>query len=623
MTDKVRLGRLILLGALVLVIVGAKFRLIDQFGSDLPYWDQWDGEGDFLIRPFLEGRLTAQSLVAPHNEHRILFTRLIALGLFEINDRQWDARLEMAVNAFLHATVAVLIAAIALRTLPRVFSVGLTALTALFFSSCTSWENTLGGFQSQFYLMTLFAALHIGGTFLARPRSWPWRLAPLAGAAALFTMASGVLSACAALGVTILVVLRDRKFSGDQIYVAAANLVLLAAGWLLRVPPMETDLVAKGLWPGIESWWHVLAWPVGEAWVAPLNILPLLVIGLFWFRRRASEPAVPLLLASGAWYWLQAAAIAYARGAFEIGTQYISRYTDLTSIGVLINLFALTYLAVHFLAARARAGVLAATVLSAAASIWGLSAQATKTWNSQLIPLPAINAARIDSVRHYVVNHDQTFFQKQPWAELPYPSADRLASLLDVPVLGAILPPSVRPAVPLEADPAGTQGFGAFPQQAMVVPPPFGLQAWDSGTGSPRPARFLSQPFVVDHSRLSLFVVGSAGPENVKIQISDGRGDVHEPLDSAFLPSTRWKRVNFVLPKGTDRLEITLEEGWMAFSLPFTTTPLSSLAEKATRHDSWFLCCGAVSALVALILLAGPVGRGNWLNCDATIDPIE
>src|SRR5580700_6563800 len=87
-------ARILIMIALASGVLGGKFLVIDRYGSDLPFWDQWDGEGDFLIHRFAENRLTFHQLFAGHNEHRIFFTRILVLGLYLANDRQWDAKLE-------------------------------------------------------------------------------------------------------------------------------------------------------------------------------------------------------------------------------------------------------------------------------------------------------------------------------------------------------------------------------------------------------------------------------------------------------------------------------------------------------------------------------------------------
>ena len=129
----------LLLASLFLLIIGAKFSLIATYGSDLPYWDQWDGEAANLYRPYLQGKLGVGQLFSAHNEHRIFFTRLFALGLLEINDRQWDARLETVANALLHASVALLLAALALQVLPAGRAAIFMGLTAIFFGTSVSY----------------------------------------------------------------------------------------------------------------------------------------------------------------------------------------------------------------------------------------------------------------------------------------------------------------------------------------------------------------------------------------------------------------------------------------------------------------------------------------------------
>ena len=72
--------------ALFLVVVGAQLWVVQLYGSPLPMWDQWF-EADLFFRPWVEGHLTWEHFVAPFNEHRILFTRLLDLGLIRLNGR--------------------------------------------------------------------------------------------------------------------------------------------------------------------------------------------------------------------------------------------------------------------------------------------------------------------------------------------------------------------------------------------------------------------------------------------------------------------------------------------------------------------------------------------------------
>ena len=54
--------------------------LVNGWGSPIPFWDQWEGQGLWLYRPWLDGSFHWDILWAAHNEHRIVLTR--ALDLF-------------------------------------------------------------------------------------------------------------------------------------------------------------------------------------------------------------------------------------------------------------------------------------------------------------------------------------------------------------------------------------------------------------------------------------------------------------------------------------------------------------------------------------------------------------
>jgi hypothetical protein len=594
----------LLLASLFLFIVGAKFSLIEHDGSDLPYWDQWDAEAANLYSPFLQGKLEARELFSAHNEHRIFFTRLLALGLLESNDRQWDARLQTVVNALLHASVALLLADLALHVLPAGIAAIFAGMTALFFGMSVSYDNILFGFQSQFYFLLLFSVLQIAGTFLACPRSWAWWLAPLAGAAALFSMASGFLSALAILLVAGGRAWHDRRMTRDDAWVFSTNISLCIAGWMLKVDiPGHAGLKAAGPGSWLDAWLHQLGWPMATHWAAPLGLVPPLLLGLAYLRRKIDGPLPCALLGAGVWFWLQTAAIAFGRGAANYGVT--SRYCDVFAFGVLVNLLILAYLANRTLTPVAQRCMGITTVAFMSVSLWGLARQTAVADEEALRPMPAINAARIATVRSYVCTHDPSFFGKNPGSELPYPSAAYLAELLDTPVLRAILPSSVRPPLTLLADPSPTHGFDRYPLDGPAGKIPSALNAWLASPEDPHDApaaRFLSAPFATDHTRISLFVAGTA---RAQLQLIDERGVAHEPLDHSTATGPDWKRFNFARPKGNYQLEVTpTSPGWLAFTQPFTDTPLSCLARKAVHLGPWLSGLSAILAAIALGLFA-------------------
>ncbi|MFL6538960.1 MAG: hypothetical protein ACJ8JD_12360, partial [Chthoniobacterales bacterium] len=182
--------------AVFAIVLGARLWLIDRTGSEVPILDQWDAEGAFLLKPFVQGSLRLADLFAPHNEHRLVLTRLWSLLLFVLNG-QWDPFLEIVVNAVLVASIAVVFAFAASRLFPdRQRAYVLVAVT-MWAALPYAQENTIWGFQSQFYFLLLFSLLAIW-TLLNAKRDW--RLIVIGGAAALiacFSMISGFLCAVA------------------------------------------------------------------------------------------------------------------------------------------------------------------------------------------------------------------------------------------------------------------------------------------------------------------------------------------------------------------------------------------------------------------------------------------
>src|SRR5712672_3177546 len=91
---------------LFFLVLGAKWAFIDVAGSDMPDWDQWDAEGQNLIIPWFEHDHFVAHLFEPHNEHRVVVTKLQNLAVTLLAG-QWDGRLESVINALLHTGLAV------------------------------------------------------------------------------------------------------------------------------------------------------------------------------------------------------------------------------------------------------------------------------------------------------------------------------------------------------------------------------------------------------------------------------------------------------------------------------------------------------------------------------------
>ena len=157
--------------ALFFIVCGVRLSFVDIYGSAMPLLDQWDDEAARTFKPYLEGTLGWTQLFATHNEHRPVIPRLLALSLLILNG-QWDARLQMAVNALLAAAVAVVVAAVAERLVGARHCTAVAAVVGCWSCLPYAWENTTSAFQSSFYFLVGFSVLAIWG-LLSIGRSRP------------------------------------------------------------------------------------------------------------------------------------------------------------------------------------------------------------------------------------------------------------------------------------------------------------------------------------------------------------------------------------------------------------------------------------------------------------------
>jgi hypothetical protein len=150
---------------------------------DVPFADQW------ALVPLLDhmyrGGLTIGDLWSQHNEHRLLFPRLLMLGLARISG--WNIRYELGANIALAAGIyGVLVAQV--RATAREAGMSwrwLMPLLSLAVFSLNQAENGWGGWNIQIFLNVLAAGASL--LLLARPAR-RWRdLALAAGCAVVAT----------------------------------------------------------------------------------------------------------------------------------------------------------------------------------------------------------------------------------------------------------------------------------------------------------------------------------------------------------------------------------------------------------------------------------------------------
>ena len=327
-----------------LAVLGAKFQLINTYGSQVPFVDQWGGEAMKLYRPWLQHHFYWGDLFASHNEHRIVFTRLLDLFILTLN-HQWNSRVLMTVNAIIPVLFCGLLIRAAAAYISQLSACLLAVLITLFYSSNVTYGNTLWAFQSAFYFCILFSILHIGLTFLARPLGWKWWLGQAIGLANLFTNAGGVLSSLAILVFTIWCCIRWRGSIKDYASTMLANAAIAWIGIFLAKNETGNDVVRHIYRPNTIAEMgtmvgNMFAWPFSamqdsQMWVVVFAPILVFFIRLTFKKTRDREGAILASLAI--MVILQNLVFAIFRGVAW------SRYLDNLSLGIIVNLACLLY----------------------------------------------------------------------------------------------------------------------------------------------------------------------------------------------------------------------------------------------------------------------------------------
>ncbi|MEO6876793.1 MAG: hypothetical protein ABI222_18435, partial [Opitutaceae bacterium] len=184
-------------------VLAAQLFLVARAGTDIPYQDAWDVEGNRLYPTWLDGSWHAADLFKAHNEHRILWTRILDIALFQANG-QWDPLVQLAANAVVRALGAALLASLLARGLGVRGAWLVGAGVVLAYLPHVAWMNALWAFQSSVYFVLLFSMAALA--LLGDPARTPWRLlAGLgAGVAALLAMGAGAFVPVTLLGLAAL-----------------------------------------------------------------------------------------------------------------------------------------------------------------------------------------------------------------------------------------------------------------------------------------------------------------------------------------------------------------------------------------------------------------------------------
>lgn len=594
--------------AAFLTIAGSHFWLIGKYGTALPYWDQWDAEGMYLIRPYLHGELKFADLLMPHNEHRIVPTRVLALALLRLNG-QWDATVEMVANAVLLALTAVLISVGSQMVLPKRLHGFAVIPWILLFALPASWANTLGGFQSQFYFLLLFSLFAICGFAIAAPGSALWCASVISGVLASISMASGFFFALAVIAFEAVRFVGERSRAWRFAVNIGTCTPFVIAGLALKTNvPEHATYRAESLHAWILALGRFFAWPyTGPGILAILLQLPLAVLSVFFVTRRRTivsdtgRSHLDLLFTVALWYALQVAVLAYARGGHALPPD--SRYMDLLALGSGLNLISLIWITSH---CRGRVRGVAVASLVGWCCFCGVGCMriTQHDFSAELPSRERIARINEENVRNYIATGDAArWLEGRGQFDLPYPVAARLKFILDDPQIRRVLPAVVAPELParVKTDSGGFIDNGYYPTSG----PPPRLHSWGSYTSGAGDKSEGTIAVTIERPALPylrLFVAGYLPDRDLNLEIDSG-GRLFRSIHPVEFARESWKEIDVSISGcRATTLDLVAADAsttrWFAFTTPVPLGRLSFFADLMTRSASVFFTTGAAVLLI-------------------------
>ena len=434
-----------------LIILGAKLSLIHYYGSDLPFWDQWDTEPQLLYIAYDQGNLLWSTLFSPHNEHRIFFSRLWALTLYVIN-QQWDAHLQTVANAFLHTFFGLWLVWILWKLNEKKELWIMLGVCVLILAAPFAWENTLFAFQSSFYFLLGFSSMAILLIPQNQPFSKAWMMGIFFAVLSLFTMGSGFFAAMVSMALIVIRAFRERRITWrDGVSLIFCLLILLAGMLLIQVPEGHAVLRPKTFSDFMTALGKDLSWPwIDVPFVFPILWSPFIILSYrIGIGKKGNCQGILFLL----WVWVCGPSCSASPWpmpeAFE-GSGPASRYMDSLSLIPAVNI-----LAAHYLYRQSTTNLTKRKGFMIACSFWyaffviGFLNLLINGSIEGFSNAGASLARQSERVSQYLVSEDDNVILKARHMEIPYPDAQKLTLLLSDPAIRELLPASVESPWPL------------------------------------------------------------------------------------------------------------------------------------------------------------------------------
>lgn len=395
---------------LFLIIAAVRIALVLAFAPENPYYDEWDSVIDLMARPMLAGNFSVSFLLTPHNEHTLVWTKLVSYLQLRWSDLQFDNVLVCEFNQVLYAAIAASLIALAASKLGS-FRWWFVACSTLLIALPYGWETISTSWGNVYYFLIGFSVAAILLAATARGTVGASVAIVLCALAAGVSMGSGLFAAPVAI-LAVLLRLRIADFSATiatRVIAAILAAAILIAATTLRTHPSIG-------WGAVQSI---------ELLLLVLLLIPTWCLLLRIWRRDADNVDIAFVCVA-LWGTMQIGAVLLARPEFRLWNP-TSRYIDVLATAALANTGCLCRLALIDEARRFWKDIATATMAFAIVLVLAFAPFAWHWTNAHA----ADERVQTQRLIRYIRGNDTDAIVAAPANELPYPVRDRLLALID------------------------------------------------------------------------------------------------------------------------------------------------------------------------------------------------
>lgn len=569
---------------LFFAIWGQKMNIIDRFGSDIPYWDQWNGEGQLTIIPWKEGQLSS-TLFSAHSEHRIVPTRLTVIGLVALSG-QWDARMQCVFNGAVHAAIGAILLSWFARCLTSFWYYGFALLLLFAIGSLIPSENILSGFQSQFYYLVGLSLLAIYLLLAKKVFTLAWTIGVVVALVSIVTMGSGFLCATPVFAMSLVAAIRNPENRRDAIVTLLVSVVVIVIGVFQMTPAPHHDVLkAKSvsqflLFAAQAMSWPMISWP----WLSFFFVLPWALLALMWLLRGDTSDKVSVfVVAAGMWVAVQIAAASYARsGGGDLVPS--SRYGDVTGLMIVFGFLSLTIVTKRLSTIKSVSlgslYLMLIAVAGAKGSWW--------VWHNSLPHVASERRTYVENVHAFVLSDK---FEDLVGKTIPFPHDFMLRDFLRSPILRALLPVSI--GEPLRVDGMSLAGPDLPPIYHRRVKKILAGQSWSSPT------------LPATHGWWKIEMAGSyTAPDTGLMLVSERDGTILATIAPTKVDHANWRAAYVRAPNEPAKLVGKAGDtaDFLAFSEPIEMSALSYRIWILCKYGAWIAASFSVLILAVALL---------------------